>query len=68
MSRFRQGLITAFVLGTLLNIWFLLGAEAGYKYYGIVQQLDAFAARQFAFWVEIALVAASAIAWWLSRP
>lgn len=68
MSRFRQGIVTGFVLATLLNLWFLLSAMEGYKLYGIVRPVDASAAGPDAFRIEVVLVAVSAIAWWLSRP
>jgi hypothetical protein len=68
VSMFRQGLIVAFVLGTMLNAWVLGGAVGGYKYYGNVFPLDATGAEQFALRIEIALVVMGAFAWWLSRP
>jgi hypothetical protein len=63
----RQGVLVAFVLGSMLNAWVLGGAVGGYTYYGNVVPLDAAGAEQFALWIEIALVMFGAIAWWLSR-
>ena len=68
MSRFRQAVITTFIIGTLLNLWFLLGAMAGYKYYGIVMPLDASTSQPFALRVEVAIAVVCVVAWWLSRP
>jgi len=64
----RQGVLVAFILGTMLNAWVLGGAMGGYKYYGNVDPLDAAGAEQFALWIELVLVMVGAIAWWLSRP
>jgi hypothetical protein len=67
MTRFRQALVTAFVGATLLNLWFLLGADAGYRYATLMEPLDPAAAQQFALRTEIVLVAIAALAWWASR-
>jgi len=66
VSGFRQAVLSAFVIGTALNLWFLLGAQAGYKFYGIVQQLDAASGQAFALRVEGVLVIAASAAWWVS--
>jgi hypothetical protein len=68
VSMLRQGVLVAFVLGSMLNAWVLSGAVGGYKYYGNVVPLDAAGAEQFALRIEIALVIFGAIAWWLARP
>lgn len=68
MSMFRQGVIVAFVLGSMLNAWFLIGAVGGYRYYANVYPLDAAGAQQFALWVEVAMAVLAALAWWFSRP
>lgn len=65
---FRQGVIVAFVLGTMLNGWFLWGVAGGYQYYANVFPLDAAEAQRFAVWVEIVLIVLAAVAWWFSRP
>jgi len=64
---FRQGIIAAFVLGTMLNAWVLIGAAGGYKYYGNVFPLDVTGATQFALWIEIGLSLLAIAAWCLSR-
>ncbi|MGA2392516.1 MAG: hypothetical protein ABSH03_04075 [Candidatus Lustribacter sp.] len=61
-------MIVAFVLGTMLNAWFLIGAVGGYQYSVNILPLDAAGAEQFALWVEFALVVLGAIAWGFSRP
>lgn len=68
MSLFRQGVIAAFVLATILNAWVLTGAMGGYKYYGNVMPLDAAGAQQFALWIEVGLVILAVLAWWFSAP
>lgn len=67
MSTFRQGIITAFAIGTMLNAWVLFGAAGGYKYYGNVMPLDVGGAEQFAIWIEVALIVIGIIAWCFSR-
>ncbi len=67
MSMFRQGVIVAFVLGTMLNAWVVVGATGGYKYYGNVSPLDVTGANEFALWIETALILFGIAAWWLSR-
>ena len=67
MSMFRQGIIAAFVLGTMLNAWVLIGAAGGYKYYGNVFPLDVTGATQSALWIEIGLSLLAIAAWCLSR-
>ena len=65
---FRQGIIVSFVLGTMLNMWVVVGAAGGYKYYGNVFPLDVTGAIEFAVWVETVLILLCIAAWWLSRP
>jgi hypothetical protein len=64
---FRQGIIVSFVLGTMLNVWVVVGAAGGYKYYGNVFPLDVTGATEFALWIETALILLGVAAWWLSR-
>ena len=66
MSMFRQGIIVAFVIGTMLNAWFVIGAVGGYTYYADVSPLDGAGATQTALWIEIALILLGILAWWLS--
>ena len=63
MSRLRQAVLSAFVLGTLLNLWFLITAEAGYHFYGIVRPVDPVSARSDAAWIEVGLAAIAAVVW-----
>ena len=64
---FRQTVIVAFVLGTMLNVWVFVGAAGGYKYYGNVLPLDVAGASRFALGVELVLILLAILAWWLSR-
>ena len=67
MSRFRQGVLAGFIVLSALNLWLLLGAQAGYKYYGIVQQLDPASAQTFALRVEALLALVTSFMWWTAR-
>lgn len=68
MSRFQQGVIVAFVLGTVLNGWFLAGALSGYTYYVHIYRVTPAGAERYATLIEIGLAIACALVWWLARP
>lgn len=68
MTRLRQAVLSAFVLGTMLNLWFLTTAEAGYRFYGIVRPVDPVSARWDAAWIEVALAAIAVAVWRPSGP
>lgn len=65
---FRQAVIVAFIVGSILNAWFLIGAMGGYQYSVNVYPLDEAGAERFALWIEFALIVLGAFAWWISRP
>lgn len=66
MTRYRQAIIAAFAVATILNAFIALGALGGYQYYFNVLPLTGAEAVNVAWWIQGAIVVVAGLAWWRS--